>query len=101
MIVLFATNGPKTESSSRAFKLLEQARVIHERTHGLQHPDVANDLYGLACVHCLARRLPEALQLMEQAAAVGLSAFVRGQHIPNNHDLDAIRDDARFKALFP
>ena len=83
-----------------AFEWLEQARAIHECAHGPRHPDVANNLYGLACVQCLIGRLPEALALMEQAAAAGLSVFRQKQHVRNNPDLDAIRDDDRFKALF-
>ena len=84
-----------------AMDLMDQARIIYERTHGHQHPDVANAMYGLACIDCLVGRVPEALQHMEQAAAAGLSVYNSQQHIPTNHDLDVIREEARFKVLFP
>ena len=80
-------------------ELFEEARTIFEHTFGQQHPAVANALYGLACIDCLAGKVPEALQHMEQAAAAGLGVYSQ-QHIPINHDLDVIRDEARFKALF-
>ena len=83
-----------------AMELFEEARTIFEHIRGQQHPDVANTLYGLACIDCLAGRVPEALQHMEQAVAAGLSVYNSQQHIPTNHDLDVIRDEARFKALF-
>ena len=81
-------------------ELMEQARTIFECTHGQQHPDVANILYGLACIECLTGRVSEALQHMEQAAAAGLTV-AHLEHVSTNHDPDAIRDDARFQALFP
>merc|ERR1712216_282877 len=84
-----------------AMELMEQARGMYERTYGRQHPYVANAIYGLACIDCLAGRVPEALQHMEQAVAAGLSDYNSNQHIPTNHDLDVIREEARFKALFP
>ena len=88
-------------SFDSAMELMEQARGTYERTYGRRHPDVANTMYGLACIDCLAGRVPEALQHMEQAAAAGLSVYNSDQHIPTNHDLDIIREEARFKALFP
>ena len=71
-----------------AMELMEQAKSIHEH------------MYGLACVDCLAGRVPEALQHLEQAVAAGLSSYNIQHHIPTNHDLDVIRDEQRFKALF-
>ena len=83
-----------------ATELMDQAKGIFECTHDRQHPDVANAIYGLACIDCLAGRVPDALEHMEQAAAAGLSIYNK-QHILTNHDMDVIREEERFKALFP
>ena len=85
---------------TEAMELLEQAKAIHEQVHGPQHPSVANDFYGLACVHCLSGRNDLALEHMGRAVASGLAAFSL-EHILTNHDLDVIREDTRFKVLFP
>ena len=74
-----------------------KALSILESVHGPNHPDVANVLYEIATDHCLAANLPAALSSFEAAVRAGLHSVSGIQE--SDSDLDAIRDDARFKNL--
>ena len=80
-----------------ALEMHHKALSILERVHGQNHPDVANVLYEIATDHCLGANLPAALSSFEAAVRAGLHSVSGIQE--SDSDLDAIRDDARFKNL--
>lgn len=53
-------------------------------------------LYDIACAHALAGRRDAALDALRDAYAAG---FANDDLVPNDHDLDSLRDDPRFREI--
>ncbi len=60
-------------------------------------PKDATVHYNLACDYTLLKRTDEAIATLERALKLGYRAF---EHMSKDPDLDNIRGDARFAALF-
>lgn len=74
---------------------LDEALPIHKKA--AEFPGVGGvAAYNVACVYALKGDNAAALNWLEQAVEKG---FDRPEHIANDPDMDALRDDARFKKI--
>ena len=81
--------------SLHAMEKLDEALPIHKKA--AEFPQVAPVAsYNVACVYALKGENELAIQWLEKAAEAG---FARPDHIAGDSDMDALRDDERFKKV--
>jgi Tetratricopeptide repeat len=81
-----------------ADQLLRQTIEIQSRVMGPNHPDTAGTKYNLACNAALAGHSGEALALLKDAVAHGLSPLT-SQHMVEDSDLQSLHGKPEFEAL--
>lgn len=81
----------------RAFRNSDykQALAIAEKLHGLDPEDVGT-VYNIACIHAVMGDKGSAYSWLEKAVETGYSD---ANHLVQDEDFKAIRDEARFKEL--
>ena len=85
---------------AQALELGGNVRAADRGILGHEHPRVANNLLGLACLHSASGTYSEALLDMEEVVKAGLQSLAGVRRfIESDRMLDAIRSDLRFTAL--
>lgn len=78
-------------------KKYREAREMFQKS-ALSNQFKAGSLYNIACAYSLEKKTDEAINYLEQAIQAGFKNF---DQMKKDTDLDPIRDDERFKKLFP
>lgn len=86
------------QRASEAFKTQDHAQALREYARILTfHPDDIIALYNSACAHALLGDKPTALDFLKRAVEAG---FVNFDHIQRDGDLETLRAEQIYLALF-